>query len=59
MNNKIPILPEIVYSCNLSNTIIRGVNLALCNGSANGYIKGNAMKLLSYNNGGKCVSMVL
>ena len=39
-------VPEINYNVNLSNTVISGVNLAQCNGGANGCIKGNDMRVL-------------
>ena len=40
---------EINYNVNLSNTIIGGMNLALCDGGANGCIKSNDMRILHYN----------
>ena len=42
---------EIHYKVNLAQTI-GGVNLALCNGGANGCIKGNDMRVLYYNDDG-------
>ena len=52
---KLPPL-EIHYKVNLSQTI-GGVNLALCDGGANGYIKGNDMRVLYYNSDGRHVSI--
>ena len=52
-----PTSPEISHNINLSNTIIGGVNLALCDDGTNGCIKENSMRLLSYNNDGKYVSI--
>ena len=46
--------PNIHYKMNLSQQI-SGINLALCNGGANGCIKGNDMRLLKYNNDGRRV----
>ena len=53
-----PIAPtlEIHYKMNLAQTI-GGVNLALCNGGANGCIKGNNMRVLYYNDDGRRVSI--
>ena len=48
--------PEIHYKVNLSQTI-GGVNLVLCDGGANGCIKGNSMKVLYYTSDGRCVSI--
>ena len=48
--------PEIHYKVNLSQTI-GGVNLFLCNGGANGCIKGNDMRVLYYNSDGRRVSI--
>ena len=42
---------------NLSNTIIEGGDLALCDGGADGCIKGNDVRLFSYNNDGRRVSI--
>ena len=39
---------DIHYKINLAQTI-GGVNLALCDGGANGCIKGNNMRVLYYN----------
>lgn len=47
----------ISYSVGLTNTIIGRVNLALCDGGANGYIKGNDMRLVSYNNNVRYVTI--
>ena len=47
---------EIHYKVNLSQTI-GGVNLALCDGGANGYIKGSDMRVLYYNSDGRRVSI--
>ena len=47
---------KIHYKVNLAQTI-GGVNLALCDGGANGYIKGNDMRVLYYNNDGRRVSI--
>ena len=44
--------PEINCNVNLSNTVIGGVNLVLCDGGANGYINGNDMRGLYYNSDG-------
>ena len=49
---------EIHYKANLSQTI-GGVNLALCDGGANGCIKGNDMRVLHYNSDGRHVTLVL
>ena len=48
--------PDIHYKVNLAQTI-GGTNLALCNGGANGCIKGNDMRVLYYNNDGRSVSI--
>ena len=50
------LLPEIHYKVNLSQTI-GGVNLALCNGGADGCIKGNDTRVLNYNSDGRQVSI--
>ena len=50
-------VPEINHNVNLSNTVISGVNLALYDGGANGYIKGNNMRVLHYNSNGRRVSI--
>ena len=47
---------DILYRVNLAQTIV-GVNLALCNGGANGCIKGDDMRVLYYNNDGRRVSI--
>ena len=38
-------VPEINYNVNLSNTVISGVTLALCDGGVNRCIKGNDMRV--------------
>ena len=43
---------DVHYKVNLSQTI-GGANLALCNGGANGCIKGNDMRVLYYNSDGQ------
>ena len=48
--------PEIHYKANLAQTI-GGVNLALCDGGANGCIKGNDMRVLYYNSNRRRVSI--
>ena len=48
--------PEIHYKVNLLQTI-GGANLALCDGRANGCIKGNDMQVLYYNSDGRRVSI--
>ena len=47
---------DIYYKVNVSQTI-GGVNLALCDGEANGRIKSNDMQLLYYNDNGRRVSI--
>ena len=47
---------SIHYKVNLSQQI-SGINLALCDGGANGCIKGNDMRLLKYNDDGRRVSI--
>ena len=42
-------VPQINYNMNLLNTVIGGVNLALCNGGANECIKSNDTRVLHYN----------
>ena len=53
--NEIP-SQVIHYKANLSQTI-GGVNLALCDGGANGCIKGNDIRVLYYNSNGRRVSI--
>ena len=48
--------PDIHYKVNLAQTI-GGVNLALCDGGANGCIKGNDTRVLYYNDDGRRVSI--
>ena len=48
--------PAIHYKVNLAQTI-GGINLALCDGGANGCIKGNDMRVLYYNDDGRRVSI--
>ena len=48
--------PAIHYKVNLAQTI-GGINLALCDGGANGCIKGNDMRVLYYNDDGHRVSI--
>ena len=48
--------PDIHYKVNLAQTI-GGVNLALCEGGANGCTKDNAMRVLYYNGDGRRVSI--
>ena len=47
---------SIHYKVNLSQQI-SGINLALCDGGANGCIKGNDVRLLKYNDDGRRVSI--
>ena len=49
-------LSDIHYKVNLAQ-MIGGVNLGLCDGGANGYIKGNDTRVLYYNNDGRRVSI--
>ena len=48
--------PNIHYIVNLSQ-MIGGVNLALCDGGANGCIKGDDTRVLYYNSNGRRVSI--
>ena len=48
--------PAIHYKVNLSQTI-GGANLVLCDGGANGCIKGNDMRVLYYNSDRRRVSI--
>ena len=48
--------PAIHYKVNLAQTV-GGINLALCDGGANGCIKGNDMRVLYYNDDGRRVSI--
>ena len=50
-------VPQINSNVNLSNTVIGGVTLALCDGRANGKIKGNDMRVLHYNGDERWVSI--
>ena len=47
---------NIHYKVNIAQTV-GGANLALCDGGANGCIKGNDMRVLYYNNDGRSVSI--
>ena len=47
---------DITYNVNLTNTI-EGTNLALCDGGANGCIKWNDMRLVSYKKHGRRVNI--
>ena len=48
--------PSIHYKVNLSQQI-SGINLSLCDGGANGCIKGNDIRLLKHNGDGQRVSI--
>ena len=52
-----PTTIDITYNVNLFNTVIRGVNSALCDRNAYGCIKDNDMRLLSYNNDRRRISV--
>ena len=49
-------LCDIHYKANLAQTV-GGVNLLLCEGGANGCIKGNEMRVLYYNDDGRRVNI--